>query len=245
MKQPNRVKAAMRVSRKAYGYSLSFPSPWVIDILGKLDFDYVFIDGEHGPFGLDQLEDLCCTAERYNVTPIARVRTSARQPSCAISIAASWEYWVRTSRRRRKRANWYGHAISARSVSAPSGPTGAPTAVLLMFPRQGTGLEHPEAPCCAIGAASLRRNTIRAAQRVSEPRRGPFAVSKRIGISTQFERHAVRHEATNEVHVARQPVELCYQHGAFRFPGFPECRRQLRPPLKRIGTLARLNFGAL
>src|SRR5438105_8006115 len=73
MKQPNRVKAAMRASRKAYGYSLSFPSPWVIDILGKLDFDYVFIDGEHGPFGLDQLEDLCRTAERYNVTPIARV----------------------------------------------------------------------------------------------------------------------------------------------------------------------------
>jgi 2-keto-3-deoxy-L-rhamnonate aldolase RhmA len=48
MKQPNRVKAAMRAGRKAYGYNLSFPSPWVIDILGKLDFDFVFIDGEHG-----------------------------------------------------------------------------------------------------------------------------------------------------------------------------------------------------
>jgi 4-hydroxy-2-oxoheptanedioate aldolase len=50
MKQPNRVKAAMRAGRKAYGYNLSFPSPWVIDILGELDF--VFLDGEHGPFGL-------------------------------------------------------------------------------------------------------------------------------------------------------------------------------------------------
>jgi 2-keto-3-deoxy-L-rhamnonate aldolase RhmA len=50
MKQSNRVKAAMRAGRKAYGYNLSFPSPWVIDILGKLDFDFVFIDGEHGPF---------------------------------------------------------------------------------------------------------------------------------------------------------------------------------------------------
>jgi hypothetical protein len=67
MKQPNRVKAAMRAGRKAYGYNLSFPCPWVIDILGKLDFDFVFIDGEHGPFGLDQLEDLCRTAERYNL----------------------------------------------------------------------------------------------------------------------------------------------------------------------------------
>ena len=59
--QPNRVKAVMRAGREANGYNLSFPSPWVIDILGKLDFDFVFIDGEHGPFGLDQLEDLCRT----------------------------------------------------------------------------------------------------------------------------------------------------------------------------------------
>src|ERR1700726_421226 len=73
MKQPNRVKAAMRAGRKAYGYNLSFPSPWVIDILGKLGFYFVFIHCEHGPFGLDQLEDLCRTAERHNLTPIARV----------------------------------------------------------------------------------------------------------------------------------------------------------------------------
>ena len=73
MNQPNRVKAAMRDGRKAYGYNLSFPSPWVIDILGKIDLDFVFIDGEHGPFGLDQLEDLCRTAERHRVTTIARV----------------------------------------------------------------------------------------------------------------------------------------------------------------------------
>src|SRR3954447_19743067 len=73
IKQPNRIQAAMRAGRKAFGYNLSFPSPWVIDILGKIDFDFVFIDGEHGPFGLDQLEDLCRTAERYRVTTIARV----------------------------------------------------------------------------------------------------------------------------------------------------------------------------
>jgi 2-keto-3-deoxy-L-rhamnonate aldolase RhmA len=73
VKQSNRIKAAMRRGQKAYGYSLAFPSPWVIEILGKIDFDFVFIDGEHGPFGLDQLEELCRTAELYNVTPMARV----------------------------------------------------------------------------------------------------------------------------------------------------------------------------
>ena len=73
MKQPNRIKAAMRAGRKACGYGLTFPSPWVIDILGKLDFDYVFIDGEHGPFDLERLEDLCRAAERYHLTTLARV----------------------------------------------------------------------------------------------------------------------------------------------------------------------------
>src|SRR5947208_9995564 len=116
MKQPNRVKAAMRAGRKAYGYNFSFPSPWVIDILGKLDFDFVFIDGEHGPFGLDQLEDLCRTAERHNLTTIARVPDidSSTILRCAISIAGSWAYWARTSPRRRTQGSSCGRAISVR-----------------------------------------------------------------------------------------------------------------------------------
>jgi hypothetical protein len=69
--QSNQSRYACRT--QAYGYNLSFPSRWVIDIPGKLDFDFVFIDGEHGPFGLDQLEDLCRTAERHNLTTIAGV----------------------------------------------------------------------------------------------------------------------------------------------------------------------------
>jgi 4-hydroxy-2-oxoheptanedioate aldolase len=73
MPPANRVKAALRDGRKSYGYNLAFPSPWVVEILGKLDFDFVWIDGEHGPFSLDQLEDLCRTAQAYGVTPIARV----------------------------------------------------------------------------------------------------------------------------------------------------------------------------
>jgi 4-hydroxy-2-oxoheptanedioate aldolase len=73
MKKPNRVVAAMREGRKAYGYNIVFPSPWVVEILGILDFDFVWIDGEHGPFDLAAIEDMCRTAELYDVTPIARV----------------------------------------------------------------------------------------------------------------------------------------------------------------------------
>jgi 4-hydroxy-2-oxoheptanedioate aldolase len=69
----NRIKTAIREGRLAYGYNLAFPSPWVVEILGQLPFDFVWIDGEHGPFGLDQLEDLCRTAQAVSVTPVARV----------------------------------------------------------------------------------------------------------------------------------------------------------------------------
>ena len=73
MKQPNRVKAAIRSGRVANGYNLTFPSPHVIEILGPLDFDFVWLDGEHGPFSLEQIEEHCRTAELVGVTPIARV----------------------------------------------------------------------------------------------------------------------------------------------------------------------------
>ena len=73
MKQPNRVKAALREGRVAQGYQLSFPSPHIIEILGPFDFDFVWLDGEHGPFDQEQLEHICRTAESVGVTPIARV----------------------------------------------------------------------------------------------------------------------------------------------------------------------------
>ena len=33
------------------GYQMTFPSVWDVEILGRIDFDYVWLDGEHGPFG--------------------------------------------------------------------------------------------------------------------------------------------------------------------------------------------------
>ena len=73
MKQPNRVKAAMREGRIAKGYNVTFPSVEIIEILGPLNFDYVWIDGEHGTFSLEDLEHHCRTAESVGITPLARV----------------------------------------------------------------------------------------------------------------------------------------------------------------------------
>jgi 2-keto-3-deoxy-L-rhamnonate aldolase RhmA len=69
----NKILARMREGQRAYGYSLNFPSPTVIELMGQADFDYVWLDGEHGPFTPGTLEELCRVADLAGVTPIARV----------------------------------------------------------------------------------------------------------------------------------------------------------------------------
>jgi 4-hydroxy-2-oxoheptanedioate aldolase len=69
----NRVLQAIQEGRMANGYHLTFPSPHVVEILAPLNFDFVWIDGEHGPFSLENLEELCRVSELVGITPIARV----------------------------------------------------------------------------------------------------------------------------------------------------------------------------
>ena len=73
MKHPNKVKAAMNEGRVACGINLIFPSPQIVEILGQLDFDFIWLDGEHGPFGLGEVEDICRTADSVGLTTLARV----------------------------------------------------------------------------------------------------------------------------------------------------------------------------
>jgi 4-hydroxy-2-oxoheptanedioate aldolase len=69
---PNAIQAAVRAGRKARGVHLSFPAPEVIEILAPLGLDFVLIDGQHGAFGLREVDALCRTAENLGVMPIAR-----------------------------------------------------------------------------------------------------------------------------------------------------------------------------
>lgn len=86
----NKILAKMREGQRAYGYSLNFPSPTVIELMGQADFDYVWLDGEHGPFTPETIEELCRVADLAGVTPIARVPDISSAPSCAFWTEASW-----------------------------------------------------------------------------------------------------------------------------------------------------------
>ena len=71
--RPNRILEAMKSGRKALGYNLTYPSVWDIEVLGRIDFDFVWLDGEHGPFGYSQLEEVVRASEAAGATPVARV----------------------------------------------------------------------------------------------------------------------------------------------------------------------------
>jgi 4-hydroxy-2-oxoheptanedioate aldolase len=69
----NKVKQAAASRTKVYGFVLSWPAPQMVEILGTLGMDYVQIDGEHGLFSLQDIEETCRAAELHGMTPIARI----------------------------------------------------------------------------------------------------------------------------------------------------------------------------
>ena len=69
---PNRMKSKLLSGQPAFGVSVMFPSPHIVDIVGRLGFDWVLIDCEHGSISLESVELMVMAAETAGVTPIAR-----------------------------------------------------------------------------------------------------------------------------------------------------------------------------
>ncbi len=69
---PNRMKLKLLAGEPAFGVSIMFPSPQIVDIVGRLGFDWVLIDCEHGSISIESVELMVMAAETAGVTPIAR-----------------------------------------------------------------------------------------------------------------------------------------------------------------------------
>ncbi len=68
----NQMKKKLQSGQPAFGVSVMFPSPHIVDIVGRLGFDWVLIDCEHGSISLESVELMAMAAESAGVTPIAR-----------------------------------------------------------------------------------------------------------------------------------------------------------------------------
>lgn len=74
---PNRMKAKIAAGEPAFGLSIMFPAPQLVEMAGALGFDWVLIDCEHGGIPLDSVEIMAMAAKAAGITPIARPRSHA------------------------------------------------------------------------------------------------------------------------------------------------------------------------
>jgi 4-hydroxy-2-oxoheptanedioate aldolase len=68
----NRMKGKIRAGQPAFGVSMMIPSPQLVEMVGRLGFDWVLIDCEHGTISLETVELMVMAAEASGLTPIGR-----------------------------------------------------------------------------------------------------------------------------------------------------------------------------
>mgnify|MGYP005871247349 CR=1 FL=1 len=59
----NRMKEKLLSGQAALGVSVMIPSPQIVEMVGRLGFDWVLIDCEHGTIGLESVELMAMAAE--------------------------------------------------------------------------------------------------------------------------------------------------------------------------------------
>jgi 4-hydroxy-2-oxoheptanedioate aldolase len=70
----NRLKEKLRRGEPARGVSIMIPCVQVVEMLGRIGFDWVLLDCEHGTLTVESLESLTLAAEASGITAIARPR---------------------------------------------------------------------------------------------------------------------------------------------------------------------------
>ena len=69
----NLMKAKLQTGEPVIGFQIMGDWPEVVEIIGLLGADFVFLDGEHGALGIPEIAGLVRAAECAGITPIARV----------------------------------------------------------------------------------------------------------------------------------------------------------------------------
>ncbi|MDO8750565.1 MAG: aldolase/citrate lyase family protein [Dehalococcoidia bacterium] len=69
----NSTKVKLSQGKVVFGAIVNEYSPATVELFGALGFDFVFIDCEHGPMSVDQVENMVRAAEVFGITPIARI----------------------------------------------------------------------------------------------------------------------------------------------------------------------------
>lgn len=83
------MKAAIAAGGPAIGLSVMIPSPQIAEMAGRLGFDWVLIDCEHGTINRETVELMAMAAEASGATPIARPATNSSDAILAVLEAGA------------------------------------------------------------------------------------------------------------------------------------------------------------
>jgi 2-keto-3-deoxy-L-rhamnonate aldolase RhmA len=69
----NATKAKLKADKTAIGVRMDFTSPFVVENLAGLGFDFIYFDLEHGPSSEESCQEMIRAAELAGLTPVVRV----------------------------------------------------------------------------------------------------------------------------------------------------------------------------
>lgn len=67
------LKQQLQEGRRVVGTFLQIPSPVIVELMARAGLDFVVIDLEHGPYGIEAAENLVRVADLAGVRPLVRV----------------------------------------------------------------------------------------------------------------------------------------------------------------------------
>ncbi len=74
----NAVKEKIRTGQRVLGVFHELGSATAVEMLGYGGMDFVVIDAEHGPFGVERVQELIRAANGAQIVPMVRAKDSAR-----------------------------------------------------------------------------------------------------------------------------------------------------------------------
>ncbi|MEO3475234.1 aldolase/citrate lyase family protein [Roseomonas sp. CAU 1739] len=84
------LKARLRAGDMLHGFFLGVPAPATVEMAGWTGFDFVILDGEHGPAGLETMEHMLRAADASGLSALMRVPSgSAADILHALDIGAA------------------------------------------------------------------------------------------------------------------------------------------------------------
>src|SRR6185369_12607097 len=67
------MKAKLKAGQPVFGVQVDTDWPELVEVLGHLGYDWVFLDAEHGPLSEAAVVGLVRAAESAGITPVVRV----------------------------------------------------------------------------------------------------------------------------------------------------------------------------